>query len=304
MFLSIAAIFTVAVLVLALSSASRSIETHELVVFAVGLAAIVLITRRALRPLMDLSEATRLMDSHVLGQRLPRCGNGPEVTNLTSAFNDLLARLEQERLTRARQHVRAQEEERRRIARELHDEVGQSLTAVLLYLDKAAQTSGQTEAIVDARETARASLEYVRLIARHLRPDALDELGLGSAIAALATRATGQPDLEVSHDIETDLPSLPADTELAIYRIAQEGLTNALRHAGASRIDVTLSYSDGEVQLGIRDDGIGLGIAERGSGLRGMNERATLVGGDLSVCDRVERGTEVRFAIAGPELAR
>ena len=151
---------------------------------------------------------------------------------LAEAFNDMLERLENERRDSARRVVRAQEAERRRVARELHDELGQSLTGVLLQIDQAIRVPDEAD-LEEAREGARRSLDDVRRIARDLRPDTLVELGLASALNALATRFTNQCGVVVDRHLDRDLPALGEDVEVVVYRVAQEALTNIARHAGA-----------------------------------------------------------------------
>ena len=162
--------------------------------------------RRAFRPLGRLTAVMRGVDPLRPGERATIDEADPEVAELTAAFNDMLGRLEVERRESARRALAAQEGERRRIARELHDEVGQALTAVVLQLDRAGRGSADRAGVAEARETVRASLEEVRGIARRLRPEALDDLGLRSALAALTNDVTRRTGLQVERRIAPALP--------------------------------------------------------------------------------------------------
>jgi two-component system sensor histidine kinase UhpB len=207
----------------------------------------------------------------------------------------MLDRLEAERRESARRALAAQEEERRRIARELHDEVGQALTAVLLQLDRAEADGEAGERIEEAREAARATLEEVRAIARNLRPEALDDLGLAAAVRQLcndAERAGVLVEREIAADVQLD-----PEVEVVVYRVAQEAITNALRHSGAERVRVTLSPAGGGAELRVADDGRGRGEKREGAGLRGMRERAVLAGGVLEVVSPPAGGTCVTLRV-------
>jgi two-component system sensor histidine kinase UhpB len=234
------------------------------------------------------------------GRRLERPRtHDTEVVALTDAFNAMLDRLEDERRESARRALAAQEAERRRIARELHDEIGQTLTAVTLQAERAAASGGdEGELLAIAAETRR-SLDDVRRIARELRPEALDDLGLVNALIALCTRVQGQGGVHVERRLTGGLPPLTAEAELVIYRVAQESLTNVIRHAAATHAVVSLDHSDGRVTLSVSDDGRGLPepLPARTNGISGMRERAMLVGGRLSVSTPAGGGTEVRLEL-------
>lgn len=188
----------------------------------------------------------------------------------------------------------AQEAERARIAQELHDGVGQSLTAVLLEAGALAQ---QDPRLVGLREGTRASLDEVRRVARSLRPHVLEDLGLRSALRALATDLFDKVDTHVERAIAPGLPDLDEPTELVVFRVAQEALTNVARHAHARNVTLRLGAVGAGVELVVADDGIGTNGAAAGTGLRGMHERAALVGGTLSVERRDGGGTVVRLEV-------
>ncbi|MEU1082132.1 HAMP domain-containing sensor histidine kinase [Streptomyces sp. NPDC005908] len=283
---------------------STPVLLTEAAVLTVGLAAMLvanaLLLRVGLAPLQRLTRAMTTTDLLRPGHR-PAVGGRGEIAELITTYNTMLDRLEDERATSSARALSAQEAERRRIARELHDEVGQSLTAVLLQLKRAADhaPAGLGDELRQVQETTRDSLEEIRRIARRLRPGVLDELGLASALKALATEFGG-PGLGVQHCLGPDLPELDRESELVLYRVAQEGLTNIVRHAGARRAELALRRAPGGVELRVRDDGRGIGGADEGAGIRGMRERALLVGADLTVEPGPGGGTELRLAVPVP----
>jgi two-component system, NarL family, sensor histidine kinase UhpB len=291
--------------VLAPKGLSRFAISEALVV---GAAVIVLavvnfvLLRRALEPLRRLSEFAGGVDLLRPGQRLEIEPGTTEVAKLTGAVNQMLARLEHEQQANTRRALAAQEAERRRIAKELHDEVGQTLTALLLELDQAARLAppelrGQLR---DSREQARSSLEDVRRIAVELRPEALDDLGLRSALIALCDRFSQTTGLQIERDIDSKLPRLTDEEELVIYRVTQEALTNVARHADSATARVSLLRTQSGVSLQVADDGHGFGNASPGSGLQGMRERASLIGAYLSIGQDVGGGVIVRLDL-GPD---
>jgi two-component system sensor histidine kinase UhpB len=245
-----------------------------------------------LRPIEQLAARMRTVDLLRPGQRLAERG-GPEVAELVAVFNQMLDRLEEERRESGRRALRAQEGERARIAGGLHDEVGQVLTGVLLQLEGEAR-SEETKAAV------RQALEEVRRIARELRPEMLDQLGLVSALTELS-RKFAASSLRIERRFADDLPPLSDEAELTVYRVAQESLTNVARHAQASRVEVALERGAGSVVLRVVDDGRGMDEAAAAAnghgGLRGMRERAVLVGGALAVKRGREGGVEVRLEV-------
>jgi len=228
---------------------------------------------------------------------LPSFGRPPRL-RFSLPRRRALERLREERLASGRRAIAAQEEERKRVARELHDEIGQALTALVIELDGLARAGGASATeVAGARERARGTLEHVRAIAQQMRPDVLDDLGLGPSLVALGTRLgqwTGTP---VENDVADDLPDLPDEAELVVYRVAQEGITNALRHSGCSRIDLRLAPAGGDgVLLEVTDDGSGM-TGGSGYGIRGMSERALLVGGHLEIESSPGAGTCVRLLL-------
>jgi two-component system sensor histidine kinase UhpB len=281
-------------------------STDELVVLVAGLVLLLvlnlLLLRPVFRPLDQLADTMRRHDPLSPGARA-RVDVEPDVAALAEAFNDMLERLESERRDSARRALMVQEDERRRIARELHDEVGQTLTGVMLQVEGIAGAipSGLREQLDELRETARRGTEDVRRIASQLRPEALEDLGLRSALAALATSFGEQAHVRVTRRLEPALP-LSAEQELVIYRVAQEALTNVARHAGAEQVELTLEREDRATVLTVRDDGRGIPASELSSshGIRGMRERAMLIGAELKIGTPPDGGTEIRLRIPRP----
>jgi two-component system, NarL family, sensor histidine kinase UhpB len=227
-------------------------------------------------------------------------GKPSEATELAEAFNEMLERLELEREESIRRVIGAQEAERLRVARELHDEVGQNLTAALLQLARVRRRAGpEFEAeVVEATETVRSNLDDLRRIAQRLRPQALDELGLTSALSQFTARLSAQAGLPIEARLDAALPALTREEELVIYRVAQEALTNVVRHAGATRSEVVLERANDRLTLRVTDDGRGIaGTPDGSGGIRGMQERATLIHADLIVARRPEGGTEVTLHV-------
>jgi two-component system, NarL family, sensor histidine kinase UhpB len=304
-FLSNTVVLLAAVLTLALTPARITVPSTwpDAVVLVAGLAALLLtnlvVMRRAYAPLRRLTELMRRVEPLEPGRRIPVYGDDAEVVELTRAFNAMLDRLEAERSESARRSLAAQEGERRRVAQELHDEVGQALTAIVLQLERASRLAdGPLRAeLTDARESARASLEDVRGIAQRLRPEALEDLGLASALKTLCDRLADRSGLSTRVLIERELPGLTPEAELVIYRVTQEALTNTLRHAHASEAVVELDRDAGQLLLRVADNGRGRNGASPGTGIQGMRERALLVGGRLHIGETAGGGTEVRLRL-------
>jgi two-component system, NarL family, sensor histidine kinase UhpB len=292
-----------AVLAWAPVKVDRVATPDELVVLSIGLvlmlAVDLVILRRAFGPLRRLAALMGAVDPVQPGRRAMLSSRaGGEVAALAEALNSMLDRLENERRESGRRALAAQEGERARIARELHDEVGQTLTAVALRAERAiGETSARDDALSEIADTVLRSLEDVHRIGRELRPEALDEFGLVSALIALCSRVTEQGGLTVCRELEWQLPALPGEVELVIYRVAQEALTNALRHAHADSATVRLRCVDGRVVLSVRDDGCGLPEHAGERGIAGMRERALLIGADLDVHSAAGRGTEIGLSV-------
>ncbi len=259
-----------------------------------------LLVRRALAPFERLRDSMRRMDPVRPGLRLEVGRSGGEMAELAQGFNEMADRLEAERRVSTRAALEGREAERRTVARELHDEVGQTLTALLAQLERSARHAPPQlrQELAEAQEVARASLEDVRRVVTRLRPDTLEDLGLVSALRALTRRISDQTGLRITHDLDPHLPALDAQAELVVYRIAQEAITNAVRHASATRVDLRLGCDDQGVTLLVCDDGTGFGPRDGPmNGIRGMHERALLVGGTLRVGEPPGGGVEVALQV-------
>jgi two-component system sensor histidine kinase UhpB len=291
-----------ALLLFAPITVSVPVRPSEALLVLAGLAATLVanavLLRVGLTPLDRLTHLMTRIDLLRPGQRLPVTGRG-DVADLVRTFNEMLDRLETERGTSAARALSAQEAERRRIAQELHDEIGQSLTAVLLDLKRAADRAGEPLRIDlrQTQETIRESLDEVRRIASRLRPGVLEDLGLLSALTALATEFSTHTELAVQRRFDPGLPQLSPEAELVLYRVAQESLTNTARHAAAQHVELALARHGDAVVLTVRDDGRGIEHLHEGAGIRGMRERALLVGARLEVEPAPAGGTEVSLQV-------
>jgi two-component system sensor histidine kinase UhpB len=274
------------------------------------------VLRRRFHPLENLIDEMEKVDLSQPGANLPPGIDGKadseEVERLELAFLRMMRRLEAERRRSSSAALRAQEEERARVARDLHDQVNQSLTGVLLRLE-AAKAAAPPELEAEINETGRLAhqaMDELLAVARQLRPTALDDLGLKAAIAGQVDQL-GSSGFEIAFESEGDLGGLDPDAQLVIYRVSQEAIGNATRHSGGERIDVSLRRMAEWVELSVTDDGRGFSFAEANSGLGlgGMRERALLVGGELETESRPGSGTSVRLTVpirpseAGPGTA-
>jgi two-component system sensor histidine kinase UhpB len=301
-----ATVFVVAVAVLAWTPVTvhRIATPSELVVLGIGLLLMLgfdlLLLRQAFKPLRRLASTMQTAESALSHDQTDAYeGASAEVRALAEALGSMLDRLERERRDSALRELAAQERERQRIARELHDEVGQMLTAIALRAERAADDAGAAEraALLEISETALGSLEDVRRIARELRPEALDDLGLINAIVALCGRVDRQPGIRVRRELNWSLPALAPEVELVIYRVAQEALTNVLRHAAASEVVVELRAQDGNLVLEVADNGRGVPADTVERGMRGMRERAGVIDAELDVRARTQGGTAVVLTV-------
>jgi two-component system sensor histidine kinase UhpB len=229
-------------------------------------------------------------------QRLPVVG-GPETRAVVAGLNQMLARLENERRESSRRTLAALEGERWRITQELHDEIGQRLTALLLQLGNlAADLPPELRARLSTiQEGARATLDEVGVLAWQLRPGILDDLGLLRALEALVESLEEQaPRVRLRSSLPATVPPMNAEEELAIYRIVQEALTNAIRHSGAGEVALAVSAEDGRVRVSVSDDGAGIPDREaEDAGIRGMRERALAIGATLAITTSPSDGTRV-----------
>jgi two-component system, NarL family, sensor histidine kinase UhpB len=264
--------------------------------------------QRRFRPLERLIDEIESIDpSEPSPLELRRSNPVEEIDRLASSFHGLLQRIEEERRRSGQLAMRAQEEERRRLARDLHDEVNQALTAILLRLEALAQETPAERApeVAELKRLVNQAMDELLNLARQLRPSALDDHGLVPAVETQLKRFGARTGIEVRLDTRGDPDTLPEVVQTAIYRVAQEALTNVTRHAGATVVEMDLEERDGGAELRVRDDGSGFDPSGRtnsegpsgGLGLVGMAERARLVGGELDVRSAPGGGTTITLRV-------
>jgi two-component system, NarL family, sensor histidine kinase UhpB len=276
---------------------------------AIGLTVNLVVERRRRAPLEKLIEEMEKVDLSRPGPVLPRSidgiGETEEVERIELAFLRMMQRLEAERRRAGSAALQAQEEERARVARDLHDEVNQSLTGLLLRLEavrEAAPPELEGE-LAETKALANQAMTELLSLARQLRPTALDDLGLAAATAGQVEQLS-RGEIEAKLATEGDFSDLDADAQLVVYRVAQEALSNAARHSGAEQVKVALRRrGDGGVELEVADDGRGFAFdeSEGGLGIAGMRERALLIGGELTIESRPGRGTSVHLTLGGDQ---
>jgi two-component system, NarL family, sensor histidine kinase UhpB len=302
-----AAVFALAFALLALAPVKlhAAIRVEELVLLLAGLFVMLvvdlLLLRQVLGPLGRLAKVMSAVDLLRPGRRAVGFErSSSEVLALAEAFNEMLQRLEDERRDSSARVLAAQENERLRIARELHDELGQALTAVALRAEHTAQRAGaEYPELGQLAEIIQQSLADVRRISLELRPGALEELGLVNALISLCARVSEQTGMRIRRELAGPIRDLAPDVELAVYRIAQEALTNAVRHSHASEVTLSLSCSDTDLVLSVTDNGDGLPEqVTAGGGLTGMRERAMLIDGGLKIESAPGRGVQVTLRLA------
>lgn len=274
----------------------------------VGLTAGLLIMRRRRAPLERLIEEMEKVDLSRPGPLLPRSidgvGETEEVERIELAFLRMMRRLEAERRRAGSAALQAQEEERARVARDLHDEVNQSLTGLLLRLEAAREAAPpELEAeLTETKALANQAMQELLSLARQLRPTALDDLGLTAAVAGQVEQLA-RGEIVAEFTTEGDFSDLDDDTQLVVYRVAQEALSNATRHSEATNVTVRLLRGEEDgVELNVTDDGRGFAFdeSEGGLGIAGMRERALLIGAKLTIESRPEHGTTVRLVVPAP----
>lgn len=309
---------------------SHSLESHHylidttfiIVATLVTLALDILLLRASFRPLFSLLQTIRTIGAGRTHVRATVSPASPEISELARAFNGMLDRLEAARRAQAMLILQAQEEERRRIALELHDESGQNLTVLLVHTEilqqslqalPAASLSAEVQEQLQAglqqlTRLALRTLESVHTLSLQLRPAVLDDLGLYAALHWLTE------DCRARLHINVDLHLLPGARgrggysslyETTLFRVAQESLTNVARHARASHVAVMLLEDPGQVTLRIHDNGQGYQMASHatGLGIRGMRERVALLGGTFCLAAQPGSGTTVEVMLPVPDLA-
>jgi two-component system sensor histidine kinase UhpB len=308
-----AAIVAGATLVLMLTPATvrYPVTATEAIVLVAGVVLVVVANASVLKLSFASLERTvvrmETVDLLQPQQRLPVVGS-PETRAVVAGLNQMLARLESERRESSRRTLAALEGERWRITQELHDEIGQRLTALLLQLGNLAADipPGLRERLSTIQEGARATLDEVGVLAWQLRPGILDDLGLVSALEALVESLEEQaPRVRLRSSLPAELPPMSGEEELAIYRIVQEALTNAVRHAGAGEVALTFAVDGERVRVSVSDDGVGIPPREaEDAGIRGMRERAVAIGATLAIVTAPGGGTRVALDLrARPGVA-
>jgi two-component system sensor histidine kinase UhpB len=292
----------------------RPFPAVEVAFVAVGLAISLgvnyALLRLAFRPMFTLQATLDRVRRGDFSARVPEVQGDPDIARVIEIANLMLDRLAEHRQVVAAQILRAMEEERKRIARELHDETSQSLTTVVVNLDVIQkQLADAPEEIANrvrlTKEIAQRTLDETRRLMFDLRPSVLDDLGLVPALRWFISQRVLPMGLKVEFQATGLEERLPEELETALFRIVQEAITNAVKHARAHRLVVQLSREPGRIVGLVQDDGVGFHpvhvIAkddkDRGLGLFGMQERAALVGGSVQVESAPGRGTTIRVTV-------
>jgi two-component system, NarL family, sensor histidine kinase UhpB len=261
-----------------------------------------ILLRRRLEPMGRLVETMGRVDLASPGKRADVSrGAANEVRRLSAVFNRMLERLEDERRESGRAVLRAQEQERSRIAQDLHDEVNQALTGILLRLQATMSDAppGIVRELSETKELAAQAMEELLHLARQLRPTALDDHGLVPALASQIADFGDRTGIRSTFRRHGPLPMLSDEEQLVIYRVTQESLSNVAQHAGATHVDVELCFV-GRTVLRVRDDGNGFSAPANGRarlGVSGMRERALLVGGHLTIFSEPGDGTTIELTM-------
>jgi two-component system sensor histidine kinase UhpB len=284
----------------------EAISTEGMLMIALAVSGVVLLNsillRRRLEPMGQLVDTMSSVDLASPGKRAESGrGAASEVQRLTADFNRMLERLEHERRESGRAVLRAQEQERARIAQDLHDEVNQALTAILLRLQATISSAppGMQDELKETQALAAQAMEELLHLARQLRPTALDDHGLVAALASQVSDFGERTGIRSNFRRHGSIPPLSDEEQLVIYRVTQESLSNVAQHAGAKHVDVELSFI-GRTVLRVKDDGFGFKGSPNGRprlGVSGMRERALAVGGHLSVFSEPGDGTTIELTM-------
>ena len=283
---------------------ATSNEGLLLIVLAVFSAVLLnsILLRRRLEPIERLVETMSEVDLASPGTRASVARRAArEVKRLAGDFNRMMARLEEQRRDAGRAVLRAQEQERGRIAQDLHDEVNQALTAILLRLS-ATISEAPPRLADELRETqalATRAMDELLHLARQLRPTALDDHGLVPALASQVADFGDRTGIRARFERFGAIPKLSDEEQLVIYRVTQESLSNVAQHSEATAVDVELSFV-GRTVLRIRDDGSGFRASRNGRprlGVSGMRERALAVGGNLTIFSEPGEGTTIELVM-------
>jgi two-component system sensor histidine kinase UhpB len=305
---------------------SHSLEAHHylidtsfiVIATLIGLLVNITLIRASFRPLFGLLHTIRKVSAGNSHTRAKVTTADTEIGELAQAFNSMLDRLEQARREQSMLILQAQEEERRRLALELHDESSQNLSALLIHTEILSQSlqvipeSMTTEPLFEQlrqglqqlNRLTRKTLDNIRTLAQQLRPSVLDDLGLQSALRWLAEDSCERLQLPVEVQLEPVEDTIHTQKHAALYettlfRIAQESLTNTARHAHAQSAWISLKQDQNSIRLRIRDDGNGFDLLQKhaGLGIAGMRERATLLEGTLTIISQPGQGTNVEVCL-------
>lgn len=305
---------------------SHSLEAHHylidtsfiVIATLLGISINVLLLRASFRPLFGLLHTIRIVSTGNTHTRAKVTSADSEIGELARAFNTMMDRLEEAKREQAMLILQAQEVERHRLALELHDESSQNLTALLVHVEILNQSlqALPEEAITHAargqlhgglqqlNHLTQGTLNNIRILAQQLRPSVLDDLGLQSALRWLAEDSRERLKLPVEVQLEPGEDSIrtqehAAHYQTTLFRIAQESLTNAARHAHAQHVWLSLSQDQNSVSLQVRDDGCGFDPSQRhaGLGIVGMHERATILEGTLTIISQPGQGTTVEVRL-------
>ncbi|HVF79819.1 MAG TPA: sensor histidine kinase [Solirubrobacteraceae bacterium] len=262
------------------------------------------VMRRRFAPLESLTRTMECVDLTVPGVRAhPHDGEAADIARLREAFNLMLSRLESERTGSATAVLRAQEAERARVARDLHDEVNQALAAVSLRLAATAEHAPPefAEELAETQRLAGQAMQELLGLARELRPAALDDHGLLPALRTQVRLFGDRWGIPAHFAADGTRPLLGEFEQLVVYRVVQEALSNIARHAKATNVKVTvMGCNSAQVRVSIVDDGVGLApdrLRDGGCGLVGMRERAMLAGGHLELSATPGGGTTVQLTV-------
>ena len=297
------------------ASVTRSLLISLCLCLVIGQGLAVVLTYVLVHPIQDLVHATNRLRGGDFGSRA-RVYATDEIGKLAHTFNlmaedlqtyrrDVQAK-ETARISLLERIVHVQEEERKRLARELHDQLGQSLSSILLHLQQIARDSGLTEEVVAGIEVEiRRLIDDVRRLAWDIRPSILDDYGLTSALQRYVREMAARAELDIDYQCvwPHSAPRLPVAIEVTLYRIAQEAITNMVRHARASHGSVVLLRRERDVTLLVEDDGIGFDVnavakeKQRSLGLLGMRERIALIGGAMSIESEPGKGTSIGIRV-------
>jgi two-component system sensor histidine kinase UhpB len=265
-----------------------------------------LLVKMACRPLDDVSDSMKAIRAGHRGIRVPEITDDPQIEELSKSLNSMLNSMDMQRKKAAASVIKAQEEERKRIARELHDETSQSLTGLVIGIRMVQEIvpdsmSDIRERLDNINDLAHTTLNEVHTMAVRLRPSVLDDLGLAAALRSYAKEFTSNTGIAVEMQLLAMGQRLTPELETVLYRVVQEALTNVARHSAATSCRVSLRRKESVIKGTIEDNGEGFDSQSvmmsdekgRGLGLHGMKERIELVGGSLEFDSRPKDGTKI-----------